>query len=182
MEKYIDKLKDSFKEIDISEKIHCFKNINVNYIVDSETNKKCLLEGLKLFQICVDICKDNKWLDYIEPNLVIPLKTAEKVKSLKPFIPKTIEDIVKDLKRDFTIELCLFSRNNYNFICGETYNYNCISTNIFSEYMETSNLGITYNANKTRGGIKDGEWFYYREIDIFYNEDISNWDINCWKI
>ena len=181
MEKYIYELEDSFEGIDISKKIQTKRCISVNYIINSETNKRCLLEGFKLFQISINICKTNKWLDYVEPNLIIPLKTAEKAKSLKPFTPETLEDIIKDLKRDYPIELGLYSKNNYSFICDEKYNYNCVSSNIFSNYIKTSNIGIVYNAFKGRNCIKNGEWFYDREIDIFYNKDISNWGIDRWK-
>lgn len=179
METYIKKLKKYLNEgvklfdsENYSDNKYC---IHINYLVgDNKSNSEYLKIGLELFQKLIDIFNNKSSLNYLEPSFLIYLKDSSKRKACKPFLFKTIDDVLYDLNDTTPAELCLRDKRcitSNNILYGELYKNDCINKTIFSEYIKAKSILLSYSAYRDKVDIENNISLYSRDIELIYNNN-----------
>lgn len=141
-------------------------DIHVDQLLNIRSNKRYIVEGIKLYKALINICEDNKLLDDFIPVFRISLKDIKEIKKINI---NSLEDILKDIDHNRPPEICLYRKisilSNYIY---EEYKYSlmpCYFDNIFKD-----NYYFYYSFFKSEDDIND-DWKYSRMISIEYNEN-----------
>ena len=149
--------------------------IHINYLVgDNKNNSEYLKIGLELFQKLIDIFNNKNSLNYLEASFLIYLKDSSKRKAYKPFLFKTIDDVLCDLNDTIPPELCLRDKRcitSNNTLYGELYKNDCINKIIFSKYIKAKNILVGYSAYRDKIDIENDISLYSRDIELIYNNN-----------